>query len=138
MSDGRRLVLDAEALNAIADPRHQHRDQVRRAIAATHRLHRDLVAGAVTLAEVYRGRSREQQVDAAVARTGLKVVPTDRGLARTVGRLLHQVGAGSEDLVDAHAVALAMYGGGVVLTGDPDDLERLAAGLPHVTIVPLG
>lgn len=96
-----------------------------------------MVAAAVTLAEVYRGRDREQQVDAALARAGVKVVPTDRGLARTVGRLLHQAGAGSEDLVDAHAVALAMNFGGVVLTGDPHDLERLAAGLAHVTIVAL-
>lgn len=106
-------------------------------MSASSRVRSDLLVAAVSLAEVYRGLGRERQVDSALVRSGIRVIQTDQALARTVGRLLHQAGAGSENLVDAHAVALAMNGGGVVLTGDPNDLERLAAGLAHVTIVAL-
>jgi len=43
--------------------------------------------------------------------------------------------AGPEDLADAHVVATAIdAGGGVVLTGDPGDLERLAAGHPRLVV----
>lgn len=36
--------------------------------------------------------------------------------------------SGSEDLADAHTVAVAVEAGGrVVITGDPDDVERVAA-----------
>jgi len=55
-------------------------------------------------------------------------------LARIVGGVLHASSSGSEDLVDAHVVAVAVEaGGGVVLTGDAGDLELLAA--PYRTIV---
>ena len=41
-------------------------------------------------------------------------------------------------MVDAHVVAAAVeHGGGVCLTGDPDDLERLAVGAPAVQVVPI-
>jgi hypothetical protein len=53
---------------------------------------------------------------------------TDVRLARLVGGVLHASSVGSEDMVDAHLVAVAVEaGGGVVLTGDTDDLERLGA-----------
>jgi hypothetical protein len=55
-------------------------------------------------------------------------------LARFVGAVLSVAGAGSEDLADAHVVAVATEdGGGVVLTGDPADMARLAA--PYRTVV---
>src|SRR5664280_1984676 len=58
---------------------------------------------------------------------GLLLRDTDRSFARLVGALLAEAGAGSELLADAHAVAAAVeVGGGVVLTGDVDDLSRLA------------
>jgi predicted nucleic acid-binding protein len=51
-------------------------------------------------------------------------------------RLLAGVGAGSELIVDAHVVAAAVEGGGgVLLTGDRDDLERIAAPYPGVQVV---
>jgi predicted nucleic acid-binding protein len=52
---------------------------------------------------------------------------TDPVLARIVGGVLHASSSGSKDMVDAHVVAVAVEaGGGVVLTGDTGDLERLA------------
>ena len=63
---------------------------------------------------------------------------TDRTLARIVGGILASASAGSEDLADAHVVALAVEkGGGLVLTGDPDDLQRLAAAYRDVVVEPI-
>ena len=59
---------------------------------------------------------------------------TDRPLARYVGAILHEAGAGSEDIVDAHVVAVAAEaGGGLLLTSDPADRERRS--VPYRTIV---
>jgi hypothetical protein len=63
------------------------------------------------------------------------VVTTGVRIARTAGLLLARVGAGSEMAVDALVVATAIcLGGGLILTHDPSDLERLAAGHPNVHI----
>jgi predicted nucleic acid-binding protein len=133
-----RLVLDAEAVTALLDPAHRGRRRVRRALEAARRLRRDVVIATGTLAELYRGAGRNAALDALLAREqpdGLLLRDTDRSFARLVGALLAEAGAGSELLADAHAVAAAMeVGGGVVLTGDVDDLSRLASPYRTVTI----
>ena len=103
---------------------------------AANRLYRTVYVPAVILAELYRGTGHNAIVDACLAReTGIQVRDTDRGLARLVGGVLAAARAGSEDLADAHVVATAIdAGGGVVLTGDPGDLERLAAGHPRLVV----
>jgi hypothetical protein len=75
-------------------------------------------------------------VDACLSReTGVLVRDTDRTLARLVGGVLSSADTGSADLADAHAVAAAVEtGGGVVLTTDPTDIRRLAAGYPNVQV----
>ena len=51
------------------------------------------------------------------------------------GSVLGSAGVGSEMLADAHTVAAAVEaGGGVVLTGDESDIERLAAPYPNVQV----
>ncbi|MGH2706691.1 MAG: type II toxin-antitoxin system CcdA family antitoxin [Actinomycetota bacterium] len=41
-----------------------------------------------------------------------------------------------EDIVDAHVVAVcAFHGGGIVVTADSDDVERLAQAVPSARIV---
>jgi predicted nucleic acid-binding protein len=133
-------VLDAEALNALLNRKHPSRRQVQSAVRAAVTLRRPVVVATVTLSELYRRRGRSQALDALLAgeQRGLRLRDTDRALARLAGALLHESGMGSEHLVDAHAVALAVEaGGGVVLTGDPDDLGRLAGPYAHVTVVPL-
>jgi predicted nucleic acid-binding protein len=132
-----RLVLDAEAVSALLDSRHRDRREVRRAMEAARRLCRDVAVATVTLAELYRGTGRSQALDALLSREsghGLVLRDTDRALARLVGSLLTEAGAGSELLADAHPVAVAVEaGGGLIQTADPDDLRRLAA--PYRTIV---
>lgn len=58
-----------------------------------------------------------------------------RSFARIVGGVLTAAGAGSEPLADSHAVAAAIEtDGGLALTSDVADLERLAAPYPNVQI----
>jgi predicted nucleic acid-binding protein len=103
------------------------------------RLGREAVVPTLVLAELYRGRGYTQLVDACLARerASLTARDTDRNLARIVGGVLAGASAGSAMIVDAHVVALAVdAGGGVVVTGDPDDLQRLAGPYRHVTVEP--
>ena len=133
------LVLDAEALSSLARRRGPRFREVHAALEAARRAGREVVTPAVVLAELYRGRGHNQVVDACLSReTGIAVRDTDRTLARLVGGVLAAAKAGSADLADAHVVAVAVSdGGGVALTGDVEDLARLAATYPNVTVVGL-
>jgi predicted nucleic acid-binding protein len=127
------LVLDAEALCALAGKRSPRQSEVRAAL----RRRVDVIVPAVVLAELYRGSRRNAFVDACLAReTGLMVRSTDRALARLVGTVLASARASSALIVDAHVIAAAVEaGGGVVLTSDPDDLRRLAPPYRDVMVV---
>ncbi|KPM51248.1 VapC toxin family PIN domain ribonuclease [Frankia sp. CcI49] len=136
-----RLVLDAEAVNALLQRDHRSRAQVRNWLRAAARLDRDVVVPSAVLAELYRGAGRSAAVDALLARDAeaLCLRDTDRSMARLVGAVLAQAGLGSRYLADAHAVAAAVEaGGGVILTGDASDLGRLADPYPTVTVESLG
>jgi predicted nucleic acid-binding protein len=136
-----RLVLDAEAVNALLDPRHPSERKVRHAMAAARRLGRDVVIATGTLGELYRGRGRNQALDALLAReskNGLLLRDTDRSLARLIGAVLAEAGANSALFADAHPVAVAVEGGGgEIQTADPEDLGRLAAPYRTIVIEPL-
>lgn len=131
------LVLDAEALSALDRQRGPRFQEVRAALTAARRLNRDVVAPAVILAELYRGPGLNQVVDACLSRESfIDVRDTDRAFARYVGGVLTAAGADSSDLADAHAVAAAVEaGGGVILTVDQDDVNRLAAAYPTVQVI---
>lgn len=130
------LVLDAEALSALARHRGTRFREVRAAIEAARRLRRDIVTPAVILAELYRGRGQNQIVDSCLSRESfIDVRDTDREFARYVGGVLGGARADSSDLGDAHTVAVAVEaGGGLILTTDEDDLKRLSAPYPNVNI----
>jgi hypothetical protein len=52
--------------------------------------------------------------------------------------VLAGAGAGSDHLADAHVVAVAVeMGGGLILTGDDSDLQRLAAPYPNILVEPV-
>jgi predicted nucleic acid-binding protein len=134
------VVLDSEAFNVLAGAASVRKQRVRRILRAAYRLNREVVVPVVVLAELYRGRGHNQLVDACLAResASLSTRDTDRGLARLVGGVLAAAGADSGMIVDAHVVATAVEaGGGVAVTGDEPDLNRLAAGFPHVVVEPV-
>lgn len=135
----RALVLDSEAMSVLGGRACKRQEKVRAALEAAVELQRDVVVPTVILAELYRGSGHNQMVDACLSReTGLRVRDTDRSLARLVGGVLAGAKAGSENLADAHVVATAIEaGGGVVLTGDEDDLTMLAGPFPNITVQPL-
>jgi hypothetical protein len=83
-----------------------------------------------------RGHAYNQMVDACLRReTGFRIRDTDRPLARLIGGVLTGAKTDSRYLADAHVVAAAVEaGGGVVLTGDEDDLTKLAAPYPNITV----
>ena len=131
-----KLILDQAAVSALAGKPSKAQQQVRLAMTAAHRLRRDVTVPTVILAELYRGGGRNQMIDSLLSREteALELRDTDRVLARLVGGVLAAAGSGSEDLADAHVVATAVEaGGGVVLTVDSNDLNRLAG--PYRTIV---
>lgn len=135
------IALDAEALGALAGPDGPRKRTVRQALEAAARTRRDVIVPTVVLAELYRGVGRSQLIDALLARSeqAIGVRDTDRELARVVGAVLHGAGIGSAHIVDAHVVAAAVEaGGGIALTGDKADLERLAAPYRSVLVQPLG
>ena len=132
----RPLVLDSEALAALGGRPSKRQAEVRAAMRAAALKQRDVVVPAVILAELYRGPAHNQLVDACLAReTGIRIRDTDRPLARLVGGVLTGARADSRHLADAHAVAVAVEaGGGVVLTGDHDDLAMLSAPYPNIAV----
>lgn len=130
------LVLDAEALSSLARQSGTRFQEVRAAAEAARRLRRDVVAPAVILAELYRGPGQNQVVDSCLSRESfIDVRDTDREFARYVGGVLGAAGADSGDLADAHAVAAAVEaGGGLILTTDEHDLNRLSSPYPNIQV----
>jgi predicted nucleic acid-binding protein len=125
-----KLVLDQAGVSALSGPPTEAKRQVRAAMTAAHRINRTVTIPTVILAEVYRNAGRNQMIDAMLSREeeGIDLRNTDRVLARLVGGVLSAANAGSDDLADAHVVACAIEsGGGVLLTVDQDDLNRLSA-----------
>jgi predicted nucleic acid-binding protein len=127
----RRLILDSGAVIALA-----RGDQRARAFLA-----RALELGAlvevpvVVVAETARGGPRDAPVNRVLKAVG-SVPGAHEGHGRTAGRLLGT--ARSSSTMDALVVAHAVEAGGAhILTGDRDDLERLASPHPEVRIYPL-
>ena len=90
------------------------------------------------LVELFGGSGLDEAIDAELNRGYARVVTTGVRIARTAGHLLAGIGAGSEMAVDALVVATAVrLGGGLILTHDPSDLERLAGGHPNVRVAPI-
>lgn len=107
-------ALGNEALSALTGADSPRERQVRRALEAASRSGRDVIVPTLVLAESYRGSARAQSIDSLLARhrPAISTRDTDRTLARFVGAVLHAAGAGSEDIVDAHVVAVAAESGG--------------------------
>jgi predicted nucleic acid-binding protein len=132
-----RLVLDAAAFDELDSPSGL---RIRSLVMRAAERGTDTYCAAVTLAEVCRGRDRTRGVEAGLARRRggrrIRVVPTDERLAKLVGAILHDAGAGSEMIADAHVVAVCTGSdSAVVVTADPDDITRLAVVVPGVRIV---
>jgi predicted nucleic acid-binding protein len=131
------LILDSEALYALADPRNdpERHSRVRAAMRSAARRREPVRVPSAVLVEVYRGHGYDEPIDRELGRAFARVITTGARIARHAGHLLADVGRGSESAVDALVVATAVrLGGGLVVTHDPDDLEVLAANHPAVRV----
>jgi predicted nucleic acid-binding protein len=130
------LLLDSEALSAIAHGPAQRRDRVRALIAEMRRRELPIATVAAVLAEVVRGRKADAEVFAALKRERIFVRAVDSRVGMRAGKLLGAVRRGSEHAIDALIVAVAdLEGGALVATVDVDDLQRLAAHAERVRVV---
>jgi predicted nucleic acid-binding protein len=135
-SGGLMLVLDAEALSAVAHGPAARRDRVRALIAQMRAKELPVATVAAVLAEVIRGRAVDAAVFGGLRRERVQVHPVDTRIGVRAGQLLGKIREGSELAIDAFVVAAAdLAGGAIVATSDSDDLERLAAHANHVRIV---
>lgn len=134
----RALILDAEALHALARPSARSVLAARaRAVLTLAHEHRAIVrVPAPVLAEVCRDETLDAAVGNFLSTSGSEVVDLDGPTARRAGRLLRGARRGSAHAIDAFVVAVAAtYSWAVIATGDPDDLTRLASGFAHVHVV---
>lgn len=130
------LLVDSEALSAIAHGPARRRDRVRALV--TQMRSRELPVGTVAaiLAEVVRGRPADAEVFAGLRRERVQVYPVDTRVGVRAGQLL---GASKQDstlAVDAFLVAVAdLAGGALIATVDIEDLELLASHAKNVRVV---
>jgi predicted nucleic acid-binding protein len=130
------LLLDSEALSAIAHGPAGRRDRVRALITEMRRRELPITTVAAVLAKVVRGRAADAAVFAGLRRQRVEVRPVDTAVGVRAGQLLGAVGAGWELAVDAFVVAVAdLARGAVVATVDTGDLTRLASRATDVTVV---
>jgi predicted nucleic acid-binding protein len=134
----RTLILDSEALNALARSRERPALALRaRAILAVAHEEQALVrVPAPVLAEVCRGGARDAPIDHVLNERGIVVAPLTASLARRAGALLARARLGSAHAVDAFVVATAIeLGPAIVATHDPNDIKRLSSGVRDVRVV---
>ena len=133
------LLLDSEAISAVAHGPAARRDRVRALVMEMRR--RELAIGTVAavLAEVVRGHPRDAAVFAGLRRERVEVYPVDTRVGVRAGQLLGRARSGSERAVDAFIVAVAdLAEGAVIATVDTTDLELLAGYASDVTIADIG
>jgi predicted nucleic acid-binding protein len=129
------LLLDSEAMSAIAHGPRDRRETVRVLVAEARARERPIGLVASVLAEVVRGRPADAAVFGGLERERIHVLPVDARVGVRAGQLLGRVSAGSEMAVDAFTVAAAdLAGGALIATTDPKDLARLAAHARGVVI----
>ena len=133
------LLLDSEALSAVARGPAARRDKVRALITEMRRRELPVAVVASVLCEVIRGRAADAAVFAGLRRERVTVRSVDTRVGVRAGQLLGRARADSELAVDAFTVAVAdLAGGAVIATTDGDDFRRLAVGMPHVVVAPIG
>ena len=129
------LILDSEALNALAHARERGALAARtRAILQLARDHVAIVrVPAPVLAEVCRSPRLDAAIQHVLASRGILVEPLTERIGRRAGHLLTRAKLSSSHAVDAFVVATALdYPSSVIATGDSTDIERLSASFKQI------
>jgi predicted nucleic acid-binding protein len=134
------LILDSEALNALANPssRGSLFERARAILRVAHDNGALVRVPAPVLAELYRGPRFDPSIDHVLGSRGILVSELSRDLARVAGHLLARSKLASTHAIDAFVVATAAsFDSAVIATGDPTDIRRLAAPLKNVRVFAL-
>jgi predicted nucleic acid-binding protein len=93
-----------------------------------------VVIPAVVLAETLHGNDQDARVNQVLK--SIEVIPIGIETSRLAAALKHRSNmTGVAATIDALVVAVsALLGGGAILTSDPDDINRLASGIPELRI----
>lgn len=116
------LVLDCQGLSLLL----RNDDDINHYVDAARTVRADLVTTGLTVLEAQHPRTDSRRMTHLLST--LKVVEADREIREHAGKLLRATGMhGHEHLVDAvvAAVALRQPRPTLLLTSDPDDLNRL-------------
>jgi len=133
------MVLDTRALEVVANPKTdvQAARRMRDMLASAARLGLPVRVPTAVLAEAYRGIPADAALDRVLAR-GIRPFTTGQAAARLAGGLRYRDRLDSCHTVDALVVASAIrLGGGIVATGDPDDLRSLAREHSYINVQPV-
>jgi len=131
------LILDAEALNALANAakRRVLADRAHAVLGVAYEKGALVRVPAPVLAEVYRGPRFDAAVDYLLRDRGIVVCELTASIAKRAGHLLAAAGRSSEHAIDAFVVATALeFKTALIATGDPKDLQRLAAPYKRVKV----
>jgi hypothetical protein len=134
------LILDSEALNALANPGTRGSLTVRaRAIAQVAHERGALVrVPAPVLAEVCRGLRFDAAVNVFLNRGAIAVADLTREISQRAGAILARARMSSANAIDAFVVATALeFDAAVIASGDTVDLARLSAPYRQISLLRL-
>jgi predicted nucleic acid-binding protein len=134
------LILDSEALNALANPAERGSLSLRaRAIARiAHERGALLRVPAPVLAEVCRGSRFDAAINRLLNGEAIRVAELTRDIAQAAGALLAKARMSSAHAVDAFIVATALeFHKSVIATGYANDIRRLSSGYPRISVMQL-
>jgi predicted nucleic acid-binding protein len=134
------LILDAEAVNALARPLDRKVLASRASAVLNHAFERRALVRvpAPVLAEVCRGGRFDSAVNHLLNNPGVGVYDLNRIVAQQAGHLLARAKLSSAHAVDAFVVATALqFETAVIATGDPVDIRRLAAPFRRIGVLAL-
>jgi len=134
------LILDSEALNALANPtlRTSLGERARAILTVAHEQRALVRVPAPVLAEVCRGPRFDAPVNHVLNNRGIGVCELTREIAQQAGALLSKANLPSAHAVDAFVVATALqFASAVIATGDPKDIKRLSSSFPRVKVLAL-
>ena len=124
-------MLDSQGLWSVAT---NTSEDANAALDLSRRAGVPVLVPAVVLAETLRGSPEDARANQVLKQLAVEPI-TDR-LGRLAAFLKGAAGmTGVAATIDALVVAVSIaYGGGTILTSDPDDIKRLATGAPEIRI----
>jgi len=103
-------------------------------LTAAARLGVPVRVSTAVLSEAYKGTAGDATIDFVLGR-GVQAVTMGQAMARIAGGLRTRDKLDSCHTVDAFVVATSVrFGGGLIATGDPDDLKALGRDYPNIRV----